>query len=141
MSEPIGMRGPVVPPTKCWQERGDSEIVLTGEDGQHYATIEIKNSDWLRRILAVRGHILAAVREREAQAAEIERLRAVLREARHIVREQHAMIVDCQSHLDPDGEPIPGTLEPEAEDDVAHLQFVLARIDAALSQPEGESND
>lgn len=80
MSEPIGMRGSAVPPAECWQERGASEIVLAGEADRPYATIEIKNSPWLRRILMTRAHILAAVREREAMAAEIERLRAALAE-------------------------------------------------------------
>lgn len=86
-------------------------------------------------------YLARIVAEHEAQAAEIERLRAVLREARDFISEQHAMIVDSHSRLDADGEPIPGTLDPAAEEEIARLQALINRIDAPMSsKPEGESN-
>lgn len=92
----------------------------------------------LAATIAVR---LATEGQNQEQAAEIERLRAVLREARDFISEQHAMIVDSHSRLDADGEPIPGTLDPAAEEEIARLQALINRIDAPMSsKPEGESN-
>lgn len=74
----------------------------------------------------------AAARTLREQAAEIERLRAALRDdARPYVV---AHLSDIRAHF------LQSPMPPGVASGVANIEATIARIDAALSKPEGESN-
>lgn len=64
------------------------------------------------------------------------RLRDALRDARMVVLDQMDMVVQHNSRLDGDGEPIPGTMDARAEEQVAYLRDLLERINKALEVDE-----
>lgn len=76
------------------------------------------------------GKLDAAARTLREQAAEIERLRAALRDdARPYVV---AHLSDIRAHF------LQSPMPPGVASGVANIEATIARIDAALSKPEGE---